>query len=120
MSSRGLAPTLIFTGAVATASGILAQFRLEHASFDGSNAALIGVPLTVVGLLVTGVGVGTWARRASPLRVFLAAVCIGVGALVIAEYGHLNFHGWTAIFYFVVLAGGAGAILLLVAAATRL
>jgi len=52
--------------------------------------------------------------------VFLAAVCIGAGALVIAEYGHLNFHGWTAIFYFLVLAAGAGAILLVVAAATRL
>lgn len=120
MSPRGLAPTSIFTGVVAAASGILLVFRAEHSSFDGGDPVLFGFVLTAAGVLLAAVGIGTWARRASPPRVFLAAMFIGVATAAIAKYGHINIHDWTAILYFVALAGGAGAIFLLVAAASRL
>jgi hypothetical protein len=120
MSSRGLAPTFIIVGVLAAASGILVELRGEHASFDDSNAALISLALIIAGLLLTGIGIGTWARRASPLRMFLVAGCIAVAAWVLAEYGHIFAEGSTGISTLLFLAAGAGALFLLVAAAARL
>lgn len=89
MSTRGFVPTFVSVGTLAAASGVFVEFQNEH-GFGGGNAALLGFLLTSAGLLLAGIGVGTWARCASPRKIVLSALCMGIAALALAKYGQIN------------------------------
>jgi hypothetical protein len=125
MPSPVYARSLVIVGTLTAVLAMILYSQLGrvanlHVSLTTLNAAaILGISMTLLGLLGTLIGSVVWARRAPLSHVLGLGASEGIVAFLLAVSVDINIHGPTAIVILVVFAGAIGCVAILSIAASR-